>query len=66
MPELTLEGLAARLAVLEKQPPAPDWRSVVGLFDDDPGFADVIAEGRALREADREAARRGEPTEGAE
>ena len=66
MPEPTLQELAARLAALEKKQAAPDWRSVVGLFDDDPGFADVIAEGKAIREADREAAQRGEPTEGTE
>jgi hypothetical protein len=64
MPELTLEGLAKRVEALEKKAgagPVTDWRAVVGLFDDDPGFADVIAEGKAIREADREAARRGDP-----
>lgn len=64
MPELTLEALAKRLESLEKKKDAPDWRSVVGLFDDDPGFADVIAEGKAIREADREAALRGDSAEG--
>jgi len=61
MPELTLEALAKRVEALEKkQAPPPDWRSVVGLFDNDPGFADVIAEGKAIRDADREAAQRGD------
>jgi len=62
MSELTLEALAKRVEALEKKQAAPpaDWRSVVGLFDDDPGFADVIAEGKAIREADREAARQGD------
>jgi hypothetical protein len=70
MPELTLESLAARITALERQlaeqkaavlePRKKDWRRVVGMFDDDPGFADVIAEGRAFREAEREAALRGE------
>ena len=62
MLELTPEALAKRVEALEKKSvPVADWRSVVGLFDDDPGFADVIAEGKSIREADREAARRGEP-----
>ncbi len=65
MPEVTLHDLAKRVEALEKKlaaPPAPDWRSVVGMFDDDPEFQEVIAEGIAIREADREAARRGEPS----
>lgn len=71
MPEITLESLAARVAALEKElaeqkaaPPArkKDWRRTVGMFDDDPDFArEVLAEGQAIREAEREAARRGEP-----
>jgi hypothetical protein len=70
MAELTLESLAARITALELQlaeqkalaqsPKKKDWRRTVGMFDNDPGFADVIAEGRAIREAEREAARRGE------
>jgi hypothetical protein len=35
-----------------------DWRSVVGMFDDDPEFMqDVLAEAQALREAEQKAAR---------
>ncbi len=70
MPELTLESLAARIAAVENQlaeqkaaaQPArkKDWRRTVGMFDNDPEFLDLIAEGQAFREAEREAARRGE------
>lgn len=71
MPEITLENLAARLAAVEKElaeqkSASPsrkkDWRRTVGMFDDDPDFLrEVIAEGQAIREAERAAARRGEP-----
>jgi hypothetical protein len=64
MPEpITLESLAARVAALERQlagqhEPKKDWRSVVGMFDDDPGFMEtVVAETLAIREAERAAAR---------
>ena len=66
MPGVTLESLAERLAAVEKelaerrvpQPPIKDWRSVVGMFDDDPEFMEtVIAEALASREAERVAAR---------
>ncbi len=71
MPEITLESLAARLEAVEKQlaerkadskePRKKDWRRTVGMFDDDPDFLrEVIAEGQAIREAEREAALRGE------
>ncbi|OWK36968.1 hypothetical protein [Fimbriiglobus ruber] len=68
MPELTLEALAARVAELERKlstttngvvPPTRDWRSVVGMFDDSEFMAQVIAEGQAIREAQRKAAREG-------
>src|SRR5947209_15250494 len=39
-------------------PPEKDWRSTVGMFQDTPAFRAMIAEGRAIREADREAARK--------
>jgi hypothetical protein len=62
--ELTLEALAKRLEAVEKQlaerAPAPpaigrEWLKVVGMFDDDPEFMRaVIAEGAAIREAERE------------
>lgn len=36
-------------------PPETDWRRTVGMFQDTPSFRAMIAEGRAIREADREA-----------
>jgi len=60
--ELTLESLAKRVDELERklsgrQPPtATDWRRVVGMFDDSEVMATVIAEGQAIRQADRDAA----------
>lgn len=66
MSELTLESLAARVAVLEQQlaaqrsPAAPrkkDWRRTVGMFGDSEFMKQVDAEGEAIREADRAAAR---------
>jgi hypothetical protein len=64
MPEITLESLAARVAALEKQlaeqkaaQPSlkKDWRRSVGMFDSDPDFAqEVLAEGQAIREAERQ------------
>jgi len=68
MPEITLEDLASRLEAVERQLAdqsrqigrKKDWRRVVGLFDNDPDFVnDVVAEGAAIREADRAAAREG-------
>ena len=65
MGELTLEALAKRIETLEKQvarltPPAKDWRSVVGMFEGSEFMRQVDEEGRAIREADRRAAREGE------
>lgn len=34
-----------------------DWRETVGMFRDDPVFAEIAEAGRAIREAGREAAR---------
>ena len=56
MPEVTLESLAARVAELEQKlaaqnVTADDWRSVVGLTGDSEVMAEIIAEGRAYREA---------------
>ena len=63
MQTLTLEALAQRLEVVEKQVAqlsepqrAKDWRRVVGMFDGSEFMKQVIAEGRAIRQADREAA----------
>jgi hypothetical protein len=33
------------------------WRDTVGMFADDPDFEDMVEAGRAIREADRQAAR---------
>ena len=39
--------------------PGPnDWMQVVGMFRNDPVFEEIVAEGTAIREAEREAARR--------
>ena len=67
--EPTLAEVVKRLEALErqfaeqtaaKQPRKKDWRRVVGMFDADPEFMQqVIAEGQAIREAERQAARAG-------
>ena len=67
-PELTLESLAARVAELERRqalkdgvvPASRDWREVVGKGEDNEFTRLMWAEVAALREAEREAARRGE------
>lgn len=68
MPEQTLETVIKRVEALEKrlaemdtqQVPKKDWRSAVGMFDDDPEFMQqVLAEAQAIREAERKAAREG-------
>jgi hypothetical protein len=69
MPETTLED---RVGALEKQvaelmqrvlasPPEKDWRSTIGMFADDPIMKEIQEEGRRIREADREQARRDHP-----
>jgi molybdopterin converting factor small subunit len=70
MPELTLESLAARVAALEKQlaeqkapPQKKDWRRTIGMFAGNEFIKELDAEVAAMREAEREAARRGESTE---
>ena len=66
MTEPTLGELATRVAALEAvagaTPPAPGktWRVAVGTFSQPEFHARVIAEAEAIREADREAGRRGE------
>ncbi len=63
MPEVTLHDLAKRVEALEKKlaaPPAPDWRSAVGMFDDSPFMIAMLTEVEKARDADREAARKGE------
>lgn len=67
MPDVTVEDLAKRVAELERklaelakpQPPVNDWRSVVGIFEDNEFTRDWEAEVRAIRERSRQAAREG-------
>jgi hypothetical protein len=69
MDDLTLESLAKRVEALERllhvkpgeTPPAKDWSSVVGMFSGSEFMKQVNAEGRAIREQDREEARRENP-----
>jgi hypothetical protein len=67
MNDLTLESLAKRVEALEKviatKEPAQsrkDWRKVVGMFRDSEFMRKVDEECLRVREAEREAARRGE------
>ena len=66
MTELTLESLAKRVEALETalatngtHRPGKDWRKVVGMFGDSEFMHAVVEECRTMREAEREAARRG-------
>lgn len=67
--EITLENLAARVAELERKlaerDPAnkPDWRSTIGFFESHQGLQDIFKEGQAIREKEREEARREENPE---
>ncbi len=70
MNELTLESLAKRVEALETAIAArtpvrnrKDWRKVVGMFHDSEFMREVDEECLRLREAEREAARRGELAE---
>ena len=67
MSELTLESLAKRVEALERAlgtaTPArrpKDWRRVIGMFHDSDFMREVDEECQRMREAEREAARRGE------
>jgi len=67
MNDLTLESLAKRVEALEKviatkgpDESHKDWRKVVGMFRDSEFMRKVDEEMPAVREAEREAARRGE------
>ena len=64
--------LEQRVAALEKQmaelmerlmkpPPVKDWRSTIGMFANDPIMKEIQEEGRKIREAEREEARRDHP-----
>jgi hypothetical protein len=66
--DATLETLAKRVEILEQQVGrltsgngVKDWRRAVGIFADSEFIHKVVAEGRAIREADRQSAREGEP-----
>jgi len=70
MNDLTLESLAKRVEALEKviatKGPGQsrkDWRKVVGMFRDSEFMRKVDEECQRIREAEREAARRGELAE---
>ena len=65
MPEPILENLARRLAEVERRlnekqqsvtPPTRDWRSVVGISEDNEFTRLMLAEIEADHEADRQAA----------
>jgi hypothetical protein len=46
------------ISILPEPPQEPskrDWRSTVGIVQDTPAFREMIAQGRAIREADRKA-----------
>lgn len=66
MAELTLESLAKRIEALEsalraRAASSKDWRRVVGMFADSEFMRDVDEECQRMRDAEREAARLGEP-----
>jgi hypothetical protein len=70
MEDLTLETLARRVESLERlvagqmqQPREKDWRRVIGMFRDSEVMRLVDEECAARREAERDAARRGESPE---
>ena len=67
MDELTLEILAKRVDAIERilnvkpprpTPPRKDWRLAVGMFTGSEFMKQVDAEGQAIRERDREEARK--------
>ncbi len=67
MNDLTLESLAKRVEALEKviatkepDQSRKDWRKVVGMFRDSEFMRKVDEECLRIREAEREAARRGD------
>ena len=70
MNDLTLESLARRVEALEKVTmaqgadlPRKDWRKVVGMFGQSEFMRQVDEECLRMREAEREAARRGDSAE---
>ncbi len=72
MADLTLESLAKRIEALESalavgtpSRTSKDWRKAVGMFAGSELMKLVDEEGQRIREAEREAARRGVDAEGA-
>ncbi|WP_442484324.1 hypothetical protein [Aeoliella sp. SH292] len=55
--EEAVAKLTRRLLPGEKLPPEKDWRSTIGMFAGDPIMAEIIEEGRKIREEDRRIAR---------
>jgi hypothetical protein len=51
--EEAVAKLTRRLFPGEKLPPEKDWRSTIGMFAGDPIMAEIIEEGRKIREEDR-------------
>jgi hypothetical protein len=61
-----LEDIAKRLAIVESElavlkRPNQDWQRTVGMFDGSDFMREVDAEIEAMREAERRAAREGQP-----
>jgi hypothetical protein len=51
-------GHGMTIAIVPEPPETPrkrSWLDTVGMFADDPDFEEAVAEGRAIREADRRA-----------
>jgi len=66
MAELTLEALAKQIEALERrvaelEAPKKDWRSVVGMMEDNEFTREMMFETLAIRERERRAAREGRP-----
>jgi hypothetical protein len=60
MEEVLILQSGMTITIVPEPPQTPrkrTWRDTVGMFADDPTFEEAIAEGRAIREADRRAAR---------
>ena len=62
----TIEDLAKRLEIVESElailkRPNNDWQRTVGMFDGSEFMRDLDAEVGAMREAERQAAREGQP-----
>jgi hypothetical protein len=52
-------GMVVTIAPAMRGPITKDsWRETFGMFKDDPHFQEMVDAGRAIRESDREAARR--------